>query len=863
MTLRLPTGETPLAHYLPYWWLDEGFLVNVDGSMALAWEVGPIDPTCVPAAEVNQKAGHLRRLVNVLPPGYHLQWLRRSHRLDKRYLDEYMAVHHATDPLFHEQRAMSAEALRARRLRRFDTYAVLIKPRALGKFGAPGIDGASRLFNRLLRRHDPLGITLAAHEAAKRELEATAATIQQTLLATGATLGRLDGDGFLRLIYTFVNPSATADSVPPLEEVLPRDLAAAPSVYRDLSLREQVLRTAVSWDLDMISLDDPLRPHRVLAMKTLPRITRADLAMGLRKIEHGHWLAVGITAIDTSEREAKIERRRNRAFSSARGRFTRNVKADAEYQELESALDQMAKRDQQLFELSVHVLLGAENLVDLDHRTRATSDGLRLAAKVSLETATYSQLHGWLGMMPGAGHTAPHKRVVLTDNAADFIPIYASSPGAERPLFVLSHRSGEPYFLDITDPRKTNHNFNVLGSSGKGKSFLMSGIIASSIVGQGSPLIVIDVGGRDEHGNVIGSYYRLCQLSGGEYFEFSLDGANAVNPFMSRAELYTTEKGDPSPTPDKLKLRFLTGIVEMLVREEGTEALSTVEQGIIRATITQAYDRWGTERSPLLEDLIPELMGFAGDRDDTTTARAYAKTLQAWVSGPYGPLLNTPSKIRPRTPFTVFDMKGLENLGRLAPVIMMILTSYVWSVVTRPRDGLAWVIYDECWKLLNDPTAGKLHEELYRTARKLNAGVGSVTQRIEDFLAAPSSQAALANAEITYLLGHRTHHETVAKMLSLNSREFELFKSLQTQKGFFSEFLLKPAEDSVDHPAVLRYYAGPLDYWMNTTDPVDRELEQEVVRSVGGDRAAALRRLASEYPNGAVAGNYHRKEAAA
>ena len=108
-----------------------------------------------------------------------------------------------------------------------------------------------------------------------------------------------------------------------------------------------------------------------------------------------------------------MERRRNTAFASARGRYTRNAKAEAEYHELEAALDQMAKRDQRLFELSFHVLLGADELVHLDEITRTTVQSVSSATRIHLQTATYAQLHGWLGMMPGAGHNAPHKRVGL------------------------------------------------------------------------------------------------------------------------------------------------------------------------------------------------------------------------------------------------------------------------------------------------------------------------------------------------------------------------------------------------------------------------------------------------------------------
>jgi hypothetical protein len=861
VTIPLRTGETPLAHYLPYWWLDDDLLVNVDGSVALAWEVTGVDATCITNMELNNKSTALSRTLNQLPVGYHLQWLRRSRQLDDVFFDQYLSALRNTDPLLREQRSLSADRLRSLGLRTFETYAILIRPQALGRFGTPARDGASRALNRLGGKTNPLDVTLAQHESARRELAATASNVLQSLRATGVVATPLQGDAFLRLIFQFINPSATTTSVPPLADALPRELPAVSPVYRDLSLREQVLRTSVSWDLDTLSLDDPLRPHRVLAMKEIPRLIGSDLAFGYRRLEQDHWLAVGITALDTLQREGKMERRRNTAFSRARGKHTRDARASAEYEELERALDEMAKNDQRLFDVSVHALIGADNVVELDDRTRSSIESLRSATKLNLVTATYAQFQSWLGMMPGAGHTAPHKRAMFTDYAANLVPIYVSATGSPRPVFVLSHRSTEPYALDIANPRKQNWNTNIFGSSGAGKSFFTSAKIASSILGQGSPLTIIDVGGRDPEGNIIGSYYRLCQIAGGEYFEFNLDGRNAINAFMPKAELYASDRGESSAQPNTLKLKFLTGVLEMLVKNEDDPPLTPVQVGLLQKAVVGVYERWGAQRTPLLEDLIPELQALAGDRDDTTTAKAYAKTLQAWVSGPYGKLLNTASRVTPRTPFTVFDMKGLEDLGRLAPVIMMILTGYVWNMIARPRNGLAWVIYDECWKLLSDPTAARLQEELYRTARKLNCGVVSVTQRLEDFLSSPGAKAVLANAENTFLLRHTKDHETVAKMTDLNPREFALFKSLETRKGFFSEVLFKPAEGSVDRPAVLRYYAGPLDYWMNTTDPVDRELEREVLASVGQDRGNALRRLATQYPNGATAGGYSRKEA--
>jgi len=246
-----------------------------------------------------------------------------------------------------------------------------------------------------------------------------------------------------------------------------------------------------------------------------------------------------------------------------------------------------------------------------------------------------------------------------------------------------------------------------------------------------------------------------------------------------------------------------------------------------------------------------ELEQLPLEREDRGDARRFAKTLRAWIEGPYGRLLNQQSRVTLRSPFVVFDVKGIENAGRLADVVISIVSAYVWNMIARPRgNALAWVIYDECWKFLQNPTAASLVSELFRTARKLRCGAISITQKLEDFLSSPACEAILANAPVTFLLKHRDKHDLVAQRVGLNEREQDLFRGLLTEKGRFAEFLYKSDRGS----AVVRNAPSPMDYWVNTTEPRDRDLEAQLLAECAGDRLAALRRLMTEYPHGAIAG---------
>lgn len=844
MTAPVALVENAFAHYLPWWWAGEGVLVNHDGSLCIGYALEGIDVACQPDDQVNTIAHHLRDMLNALPVGTTLQWLVRARTVGPEAFTEFLSHRRTDEPILIEQRRRVADHLRSLNLRRFDAYMLLIKPHALGKLGSHFGGGLNRVLDKVFSKQDPYAVTREQHERGVLELAHSADTLLRYLKATGTRPRRLRDEELTGLCYAMLNPSRSQHGTPPLVDELPPELPDDQRpLYRALSLREQLVHSSLAWDVDHFFMDDPVRPHRVMGLKALPPRTVASLIRGAVRIPFDHWLSIAVSVPDSEKQFSKVEERRNRAQASAAG-YVRNVRASVQAHELEQVLEAMVAHDQRVFQVSLHLAFGANSLAELDHRTREAIDVFRNMNGTVVQTESYGQLPAFLGMLPGAAHLAPHKRTLLTDNAADLLPVYTSWAGDPKPLFMVQTRSGEPFALDITDPTRTNWNATVFGQSGGGKTFLVLSLATSSMLGQGSPLIVIDVGG-----GAVGSYYRLVQMLGGDFIDLSLDGRNAINPFFSRADLFVDQEGKPSENANELKLAFLTGILGMLIVDPGTPPLTTVHESILQRAILAAYDRLGDQRAPIVGDVVAELEQLSLEREDKASARAFAKTLRAWIDGPYGKLLNQQSRVNIKSDFVVFDVKGIESVGRLASVFISIVSAYVWNMIGRSRQGLGWLVYDECWKLLQNPTAAALVGELYRTARKLRAGVISITQKLEDFLSSPASEAILSNSTSTFLLRHKDGHDAVAARVQLNERELELFKSLTTEKGRFAEFFYKSETGS----AVLRNAPSPFDYWVNTTDGSDRALEAKTLADVGGDRIAALRLLARNYPNGAAA----------
>lgn len=844
MTVPMRLSESPLAHQLPYWWVGDDAYVMHDGTLALAWRLTGRDVTTAPDDAVNVLARHLRGALNVLPTGTVVQFLRRVTAVPASTWDAFAAELHTSNPILRELRQRTARHLRAQAYRASETYVVISRPGALGSLGTRHARGIDKLLNTLLGLRDPATLTREGHQQALEELHQSCTPFVRALTGAGLPLARLDDAALARLAFAFLNPSrALRGDVPELvDDVPPAHLEAEQQrLYRSLSLREQLVHSGLSWSADTLFLDDPIRPHRVVGLKALPPHTTASLIRQANQLPFAHWLSVAVSVPDSEAQYSSIEKRRNRAKVAASG-FARDVRADAQAHELESAMRSMVERDQRVFNVTAHVLFDGNDLLELDRRTTAVGDTFR-SVHLTFATEQQAQLFAWRGMLPGNAHLAPHRRTCLTDNAADLLPVYEPWAGDSRPLFAVSHRTGEPFFFDLADAKRINWNSLVFGGSGGGKSFLVLSLANSSMLAQGSDLIVVDVGGGE-----LGSYYRLCKLMGGDFIDLSLDGRNAVNPFPDRATFFLDLDGNPAAEPNPLRLQYLLNITKLLVTDTGAAQLGRVGEAVLVRALHDTYARLAG-RTPIYSDLVETLDGLAGDDEDRQTARRMAKVLRSTLAGPIGKLINQPSRVAPKSGFIVFDLKGLEALGELASVMLLVVSSFVWNMVGKRRERLAWLVYDECWAMMRYPAAAEVQSELYRTARKLNVGVISVTQKLDDFLATPSAKAILSNSSTAFLLRHKEDDvPRVAEVLGLNRREAALLGDLKRQKGKYSEVFVKQEAGS----AVLRYAPSPWEYWLNTTDPADRALEARALAAAGGDRFKALRSLVESHPNGAA-----------
>jgi type IV secretory pathway VirB4 component len=340
-------------------------------------------------------------------------------------------------------------------------------------------------------------------------------------------------------------------------------------------------------------------------------------------------------------------------------------------------------------------------------------------------------------------------------------------------------------------------------------------------------LVIIDVGN---------SYRRLASIFKGSYFDIDLGERYALNPLVSKDILFRSGEVDTET------LAYLGLVVEKLVKATSKEELTNADKRIIEKSLLATYKN---KPNPLLGDLLMSLVGYEGDDQEKARALTFAKNLAIWTEGRYGKLLNRPGNIDVSNRFLVFELGKLDQYPDLQSLIFFIVRSTISGKLYK-LDLRKVIVIDEGWRFYNDEVGSRLIEDLYRTARKFNGLVLSISQSPEDFLNTKAASAIISNSFTKYVLKLNKGHELL-KQFDFNDSEISEIKSLQSKPGYFSEFFVRFGENG----AVVKLEPTPLEYWIATTDPEDIKAET-IAREKNPNLKPLelLQRLANEFPKG-------------
>lgn len=790
-----------LADYLQVWGLEDDHIIFSDGSFGLGIKLVPVDSSCWSIGTANDYANKLIQFLNSLPNHIDFQFVAdikggNAHLIQK-HLDSNQSPSEVVSELTKSRcdRLFNLDAQGALPFHGLNLF-VRRKPKS------DLIEKTSLL--KRVKNYQSI-----SDEKLKNEItlnERFSFDLISGLSNLGLNPEILKAEVILNLIYTQWNPAR------------PIGIGSVNSHY----IKDSLLFSDVGIEYRGFSISD--YNYRVLSLKTLPEQTFATMAQKLRELPFDTQLYLTVHVPDQAKELESLKTQRRMAYAMVTGKKSgvSDLESQAKFKDVETLLEQMVSTGEKVFHMNLQIVLKSRSIEDLENKVSETLNKLREmgGCEAMEETLASFDIFSQIAV-PNARCNERTKRI-KSSNLCDLMPIFGPWCGHREPKILLRSRLGSLISFNPFASELTNFNQIVSGGSGSGKSYLTN-ILMMQMFKDNPKIFIIDIGG---------SYEKLCNNFDGQYIHLGVDSNLSINPF-------DLPVGEKIPTSHKIK--FILGLVEIMTKESDAHQLGKLEKSGIETAIQEVYQN---STVPRLSDLRDILL-----KHSEPTLQRIGKILNIWCgTSPYGKFVDQPTTLKLNRPIVSFDLKGMDNYPDLQSACLFIITDYVWREVQADRSKPKFLVFDECWKLMENDSAQSFIGEVFRTFRKYMASVIAISQNIDDFAKSKIATAILPNSSIKWVLKQKgSDRERLKDVLSLNPNEVDLISSLTQERGVYSEAFLMAEDDR----SIVLIESTPLEYWLATTDGRDLGKLEEYKKSFSDlSSLKILKKLAADFPKG-------------
>ena len=434
---------------------------------------------------------------------------------------------------------------------------------------------------------------------------------------------------------------------------------------------------------------------------------------------------------------------------------------------LEDALslqDQLVKGAERFFQFGLYVTIPAKSESELNQVTKQVSSTLG-SLLITTAPALLQQADGFKTTLPACIDHLMVTRNMDTTSLATTFPFTSSElTSNEGVLYGLNEHNGSLVIFDRFSLE--NANTVVFAKAGAGKSYLVKLEILRSLM-FGTEIIIIDPENE---------YKTLSDAVGGEYINFSFNSPCRLNPFDLSALTDTSDENELN-----LKILSLHSLFKVIMG-----VLSPAEEAILDRALVATYKMKGitpdpqTQKlpPPLMEDLYKALVGM-----EEPQAGALADRIEKFVKGSFRGIIDQPSNVNLKNPFTVFSVRDLED--SLKPIAIFIILDYIWTKMRRDLKKRLLIV-DEAWYLMRSPDSAAFLYGIAKRARKYFLGLTTITQDVEDFLSTDYGKAIVTNSSIQVLMKQSPAAiDKVAQVFYLSEGEKHLLLSSEVGEGLF------------------------------------------------------------------------------
>ena len=806
----------PFFNQVDLFGIENGVLIGVSGIIGVGFQFEGRDLLLESESEIEDFEQRLRRFLNHLPEEAGLHFLVQSQKGNEGVIQQYEEGVSSHDLLAARIVGAKADGYRAEPFQKRDIFLYVTAGNLRDKRTSPWLPDLSFAFGKKARK-----VSNFEFSKSRDLLSKAAEEIQKGFEDLGFKLFRLTDLEIVKYHYELLNPSYAAKIVPMQESLLASE--------KDETLRSKLLLSPPYVDERFFYLDGYF--HKGINLRLCPDETdlksMRDFELALGK---DYLVSLSFESADQEKEKSGIQRQGN--FAKAGGFFSRSKNHEAHHQAEQSneLLSEMAESEDRLFHVSLGVLVKAPTMDALDE---LAVHALRAFPKLGDARGIEDHMNHdrlFLSMLPLQGGDNPLSFLIRSEALVHLLPLQASWKGTEKPGLLLKTWRDEALKLDIFDPSLQAKHALMLGSTGSGKSFFTNHLLLHFLVeSPDHEVIVMDVGG---------SYRKLARILGGAYVELECSGEYVLNPFPAKRLLF------PSQDADATFLQFLKELLQQMISPE--RIWSSSEKMILERAIREVYRTLQPTDTPILGDVETVLLNYSfGDEEDKRKAYQFAKELSLFTLGEYGKLLNQRGSFDFDARFTVFDLRKISDYPELQEILLLIIPFALKRRFENVRTKKILVL-DECWRFLKEAQGSELIENFYRTARKMNAGVLSISQNPEDFLDSKIAGVMINNSSVKYILRLKKGQEKLGNF-GLNENEIRAVNDIEVKPGHFAECFIKFDE----HGAIIKLSPNPLEYWISTTDPHDLAEEVRNRQSLNGKpEIEVLENLSKVYPHG-------------
>jgi len=501
------------------------------------------------------------------------------------------------------------------------------------------------------------------------------------------------------------------------------------------------------------------RKHvRVIAIDGFPRLSSPGILRELDSLPIEYRWNTRAILIDPVEARGMLDMHRKKWRSRIRGwkdqiLNTQSGAIDIHAQEMaadaETAMGVAAAGDVQFAQYSANVICldeDRERLHESTRRVMKTIQNLGFSCRVE----TVNAVEAWRGSLPGDGYCNVRRVLLHTLNLADMLPTTSVWAGLRENPSSLMPKHSPPLLFAATSgatPFRVNLHVQdlghtlVIGPSGAGKSTALGLIAAQWFRYPRAQVFCFDRGY---------SAWMLTVAAGGEFYDLA----------GPKTELAFCPLTDIDSDSD---LQWAVGWIEVLCELNGLRFGPRQRNAVAEAVLRLRLSPTRT---------LTELSAEVQDTEIRDALQHFT------VMGPMGQLLDADHDMLGSGRFLSFETENLMQLDDKAVIPVLL---YLFRRIEQRLDGSpSLIILDEAWSYLQHELFRKRLKDWLKTMRRKNTAVVMATQQISDIANSDIADVVLENCPTKILLpnsesrspGSREFYQRVG----LNERELEILQ---------------------------------------------------------------------------------------